>query len=60
MQDIEIKQYNATVRQNQSFFRETQEYRKTLTYIKDAKIDQYSGFKEMLEDLQKKAREVLL
>ena len=59
MNEIDIKQYNALVRQNQSFCRETREYRNVLTYIKDARPDNYETFKSMVEDLQLRAKEVL-
>ena len=59
MNDIDIKQYNAVVKQNQSYCRETREYRNVLSYIKDAKPDNYRTFKAMIEDLQEKAKEVL-
>ena len=59
MNEIEIKQYNAVVKQNQSYYRETREYRNVLTYIKDAKPDDYRTFKSMVKDLQLRAKEVL-
>lgn len=59
MNDIDIKQYNAVVKQNQSYCRETREYRNVLSYIKDAKPDNYRTFKAMIEDLQLRAKEVL-
>lgn len=59
MNDIDIKQYNAVVKQNQSYCRETREYRNVLSYIKDAKPDNYRTFKSMVIDLQEKAKEVL-
>ena len=59
MNEIDIKQYNAVVKQNQSFYRETREYREVLTYIKDARPYNYKTFKSMVEDLQLRAKEVL-
>ena len=59
MNDIDIKQYNAVVKQNQSYYRETREYREVLTYIKNARPDHYETFKSMVEDLQLRAKEVL-
>ena len=54
-----IKQYHAVVKQNQSYYRETREYRNVLTYIKNARPDNYETFKSMVEDLQLSAKEVL-
>ena len=59
MNEIDIKQYNAVVKQNQSYCRETREYRNVLTYIKDASLNHYDNFREMVEDLQLRAKEVL-
>ena len=59
MNEIDIKQYNAVVKQNQSYYRETREYRNVLTYIKDASLNHYANFREMVEDLQLRAKEVL-
>ena len=59
MNDIDIKQYNAVVKQNQSYCRETRNYREVLTYIKSARPDDYRTFKSMVEDLQLRAKEVL-
>ena len=59
MNDIDIKQYNAIVKQNQSYCRETRNYREVLTYIKNAQPDDYRTFKSMVEDLQLRAKEVL-
>ena len=59
MNEIDIKQYNAVVKQNQSFCRETREYRNMLTYIKDARPYNYKTFKSMVEDLQLRAKEAL-
>ena len=59
MDEIDIKQYNAVVKQNKSFYRETRGYREVLTYIKNARPDNYETFKSMVEDLQLRAKEVL-
>ena len=59
MNDIDIKQYNAIVKQNQSYCRETRNYREVLSYIKNARPDDYRTFKSMVEDLQLRAKEVL-
>ena len=59
MNEIDIKQYNAVVKQNQSYYRETREYRNVLTYIKNARPENYKTFRYMVEDLQLRAKEVL-
>ena len=59
MNEIDIKQYNAVAKQNQSFCREIRVYREILKYIKDAKPANYKTFKYMVEDLQLRAKEVL-
>lgn len=59
MNEIDIKQYNAVVKQNKSFYIETRGYREVLTYIKNARPDNYETFKSMVEDLQLRAKEVL-
>ena len=59
MNEIDIKQYNAVIKQNQSYYRETREYRNVLTYIKNARPYNYKTFKSMVEDLQLRAKEVL-
>ena len=52
MNEINIKQYNAVVRQNQN-------YRNVLTYIKNAQPYNYKTFKYMVKDLQFKAEDAL-
>lgn len=59
MNEIDIKQYNAVVKQNQSYYRETRGYREVLRYITNARPDNYETFKSMVEDLQLRAKEVL-
>ena len=59
MNEIDMKQYNAVVKQNQSYYRETRGYREVLTYIKNARPDNYETFKSMVEDLQLRAKEGL-
>ena len=59
MNEIDIKQYNAVVKQNKSFYRETRGYREVLKYITNARPDNYETFKSMVEDLQLRAKEVL-
>ena len=59
MNEIDIKQYNAVVKQNQSYYRETRGYREVLKYITNARPDNYETFKSMVEDLQLRAKEVL-
>ena len=50
MYKIDIKQYNAIVRQNLN-------YKNVLTYIKNAQPYNYKTFKYMVKDLQFKAEE---
>ena len=59
MNEIDIKQYNAVVKQNQSYYREIRGYREVLKYITNARPDNYETFKSMVEDLQLRAKEVL-
>ena len=59
MDELSIKQYNAVVKQNKDFYGQNKQYRETLKYIVDAVPTNYETFKQMVEDLQFKAKKTI-